>query len=93
MNKFEAKTAELVELGRKYGFEPEVQFHGQDFIFAVSIRFNRNVYTSLSENMNGSIKVESYDTVGRRSERVSFKSLPDYLRFYSERGSTNVVGF
>jgi hypothetical protein len=94
MNKFEAKAAELVELGRKHGFDPEVTFLGEKVVFAATVRFNKNLYCNIVEIYpSGKLRVEGFDTVYGRSQRVSVKALPEYLDFYSEYGIPSTVGF
>jgi hypothetical protein len=79
MNNKEAKAAELVELAREFGFEPQVEHYA----YYSSVRYNHNLVSRIILTDTGKASVKSWDRCGRASESVSLKALPDYLRFYS----------
>jgi hypothetical protein len=76
----ETKAAELVDLGRQFGFEPQVDHYA----YYSTVRFNGNLVSRITMTDTGLASVKSWDRTGRASESVSLKALPEYLKYYSQ---------
>jgi hypothetical protein len=76
----ETKAAELVELARQFGFEPQVDHYAH----YSTVRFNGNLVSRITMTDTGRASVKSWDRAGRASESVSLKALPEYLKYYSQ---------
>lgn len=75
----QAKAEELIALSETYGLKAKISLASG---LAVWVDYNNHLHSVVSFTDTGKVSVKSYDRVGGRTENVSLKNLPDYLKFY-----------
>lgn len=82
MTPLETKTLELQNVATEYGFTATVRFVGEH---TANIHYTPNLSSQLYYTPTGKVKVDTFDKVGRRSDRVALKHIREYLAFYSTK--------
>ena len=83
-NPLEIKAAELIDLAKNYGLDPEVRVTG-DFQILIYYTELKNLASEITYTDKGRVSVKSWERVGRRHDSVSTKSLADYLAYHAKR--------
>jgi hypothetical protein len=84
MNALEIKAAQLTDLAKYFGLEPEVRVTG-DFQVLIYYTELKNLASEITYTEKGRVSVKSWERIGRRHESVSTKSLADYLAYHAKR--------
>lgn len=73
------KAAELIALAAGYGVEARI---GWQSGYAITVNYGRgNLWSVITRTDTGRVSVKSYERMGRRTETVSLKNLPDYIQY------------
>jgi hypothetical protein len=86
MNALEIKAAELTDLAKDFGLDPEVRITG-DFQVLIYYTELKTLATAITYTDKGRVSVKSWERVGRRHDSVSTKNLADYLAYHAKRAS------
>jgi hypothetical protein len=82
MNKLQEKAAELLDLANQQNNPGNVVWINGA---SVLIEYSGNLYSRITLTETGRARVESWESAGRKTENISLKALPDYLRYHAER--------
>lgn len=86
MNPLEIKAAELIDLAKDFGLDPEVRVTG-DFQILIYYTDLKNLGTEITYTDKGRVSVKSWERNGRRHDSVATKSLADYLAYHAKRAT------
>jgi hypothetical protein len=85
-NPLEIKAAELIDLAKEFGLDPEVRVSG-DFQVLIYYTELKTLATEITYTDKGRVSVKSWERVGRRHDSVSTKNLGDYLAYHAKRAT------
>jgi hypothetical protein len=86
MNALEIKAAELIDLAKDFGLDPEVRVTG-DFQVLIYYTDLKNLCTEITYTDKGRVSIKSWERNGRRHDSVSTKNLADYLAYHAKRAT------
>lgn len=73
------KAAELIAMAAGYGVEARIQWETG---FAVMVSYGPgNLWSIITRTETGRVSVKSHERMGRRTESVSLKNLPEYVEW------------
>lgn len=73
------KAAELIAMAAGYGVEARISWQSG---FAVTVSYGPgNLWSAITRTETGRVSVKSYERMGRRTETVSLKNLPEYVEW------------
>jgi hypothetical protein len=82
LNKLEEKAAELIALGQSYGLNPTTETVKDHTIY---ITYSRGLGSVITYTEKGKASAHNYEKTARKTETISAKNLPDFLKFYAAR--------
>ena len=77
MNKLQEKANELIALAKDNGLEANSRPRGNDFVDIEYTTKRARIYTMISYTETGRVKVDTWETNGRKRETVPAKYLGD----------------
>ena len=90
MNKLEEKAKEILAIADSFGIEYEIENrtgHNSQEVYLINIDYKTTgskFYSCISYTETERARVESWEKMGGRWERVSVKSLPDYFEYHAK---------
>lgn len=76
------KAQELIAQGAGYGLEPKIDWESR---LAIHITYAPRLFSVVTHTETGKVRVESFERMGRRTEKISLKNLPDYLEYAASK--------
>jgi len=75
MNKLEEKANELIAIAKMFGLEADSRPRGNDFVDIEYHTKKARIYTLISYTETGKVKIDTWETNGRKRETVPAKYL------------------
>ena len=73
------KAAELIALAAGYGVEARISWQSG---LGITVSYGPgNLWSAIMRTDTGRVSVKSYERIGRRTETVSLKNLPEYVEY------------
>ena len=81
MNNLQNKADELINKAAEFGINAQITMSNP---YQIVVQYAPRFYSVIGFSETNRVRVLNYEQVGRRTDKVSTKNLPDWFAFYAE---------